>query len=198
MPAFDYPAHQDRQHGPQGYTAYRSFRPWLRDEFSFRCVYCLMREQWGHVLAEFEIEHFAAKKADADLALEYDNLVYACSRCNSVKAAQRVPELNACLTAESLRVRSDGSLEYYTEEAESLVLKLNLNSPKMVAWRLLWMRIIELARETDEYLYRRLLGYPTDLPRLDRLKPPGGNSRPNGVKNSHFARAARGELQSVY
>lgn len=198
MPAFDYPAPQNRRHGPRGYTAYRSFRPWLRDEFSFRCVYCLSREQWGRVSAEYGVDHFAARKTDPDRALEYDNLVYACARCNSVKAAQRVPEPSACLTVESLRVRADGKLECHTEEAESLVLKLNLNSPVMVSWRLLWMRIIELARENDESLYRRLLGYPADLPNLSRLKPPRGNSRPNGVRNSHFARAARGELPIEY
>lgn len=45
---FDYPelAHQ-RRHGPQGYAGYHSDRPWLRDEFEFRGVYCLIREQWG-------------------------------------------------------------------------------------------------------------------------------------------------------
>ncbi len=30
-----------RRHGPRGYTSYRAYKPWLRDEFAFRCVYCL-------------------------------------------------------------------------------------------------------------------------------------------------------------
>ena len=34
-----------RKHGPQGYSKYGHHRPWLRDEFDFRCVYCLKREQ---------------------------------------------------------------------------------------------------------------------------------------------------------
>ena len=39
---FDYPAPQEkRRHGPSGYRNYESYRPWLRDEFDFRCVYCL-------------------------------------------------------------------------------------------------------------------------------------------------------------
>jgi hypothetical protein len=56
---FDYPlAPHVRRHGPVGYADYASYRPWLRDEFSFRCVYCLLREQWGRVSGVFDIDHF--------------------------------------------------------------------------------------------------------------------------------------------
>jgi hypothetical protein len=45
MPAFTYPAEPHlRRHGPQGYVDAASYRPWLRDDFAFRCVYCLFRE----------------------------------------------------------------------------------------------------------------------------------------------------------
>jgi hypothetical protein len=44
---FDYPVGTHvRRHGPQGYLDYKHYKPWLRDEFSFRCVYCLCRETW--------------------------------------------------------------------------------------------------------------------------------------------------------
>lgn len=33
-----------RKHGPGGYEMYQSYKDWLRDEFTFRCVYCLERE----------------------------------------------------------------------------------------------------------------------------------------------------------
>ena len=55
---FDYPAPHLRRHGPMGYADYASYRPWLRDEFSFRCVYCLLREQWGRVRGLFDLDHF--------------------------------------------------------------------------------------------------------------------------------------------
>ena len=56
---FDYPEPQEqRRHGPANYAAYESYRPWLRDEFDFRCVYCLKRETWGQVTFEFELDHF--------------------------------------------------------------------------------------------------------------------------------------------
>jgi hypothetical protein len=45
--AFIYPHHPHvRRHSPRGYRDYRSYKPWLRDEFDFRCVYCLWRERW--------------------------------------------------------------------------------------------------------------------------------------------------------
>jgi hypothetical protein len=46
----------------------------------------------------------------------------------------------------------------------------------------------------DESLYRELLRFPDDLPRLERLKPPSGNSRPSGINESWAALADRGEL----
>lgn len=42
------------------------------------------------------------------------------------------------------------------------------------------------------------LAYPNSLPDLARLRPPGGNERPTGIVQSHFARRMRGELSAVY
>jgi hypothetical protein len=37
MTPFSYPTTPHvRRHGPQGYADYASFRPWLRDEFTFK------------------------------------------------------------------------------------------------------------------------------------------------------------------
>jgi hypothetical protein len=48
MSPFTYPsAPLVRRHGPQGYADYVSYRPFLPDEFQFRCVYCLLRERIG-------------------------------------------------------------------------------------------------------------------------------------------------------
>jgi 5-methylcytosine-specific restriction endonuclease McrA len=72
-----------RRHGPRGYASYRAYKPWLRDEFTFRCVYCLSRERWcpnGH--EEFAVDHLIPRAASGDNALDYDNLVYACQSCN--------------------------------------------------------------------------------------------------------------------
>jgi hypothetical protein len=199
MPEFDYPSNLSRRrHGPQGYVDFASFRPWLRDEFTFRCIYCLLREQWGRVLGEFDIDHFVPQATDPEQSTTYDNLVYSCARCNLVKSVQKVPDPIATLASGNLRVQPDGSLECYSDDAEALVLLLDLNSPEMISWRLLWTRIIELARDYDTSLYERLMGFPGDLPNLGRLRPPGGNSRPDGIASSYYAQRSRGELPRAY
>jgi hypothetical protein len=42
------------------------------------------------------------------------------------------------------------------------------------------------------------MGYPADLPDLSSLRPPAGNSRPEGIDQSHAARRERGELLDIY
>jgi len=99
MNPFTYPATAHvRRHGPQGYADPNSFRPWLRDEFSHRCVYCLLREQWGQVRGSHAIDHFLAVAHHPDRALDYDNLLFACAGCNAVKSARTVPDPLTVLT----------------------------------------------------------------------------------------------------
>lgn len=106
---FDYPeSRSERVHGPAGYASYESFRPWLRDEFTFRCVYCLKRESWGQVTGEFELDHFHPQLLTPDRTLDYFNLVYACRRCNSVKRAQSVEDPLANFSSKSIVVLPDG------------------------------------------------------------------------------------------
>lgn len=62
---------------------------YLRNDFRFECAYCRMREQDTGVLGEdyFEKDHFAAKASGADIDLDsYDNMIYACSKCNGHKS----------------------------------------------------------------------------------------------------------------
>ncbi|MCU0704218.1 MAG: hypothetical protein MUF18_09615 [Fimbriiglobus sp.] len=74
---FTYPDRpHGRRHGPVGYADYTSYRPWLRDEFAFRCVYCLRRETWGRVFGEFAVDHFLPVKHRPDLTTVYTNLLY--------------------------------------------------------------------------------------------------------------------------
>ncbi len=193
--AFTYPAaDEQRRHGPSGYSDYVSFRPWLRDEFVFRCVYCLVRECWGRFTGEFDLDHFVPQSQDESLTTEYSNLLYS---CNSKKGSLALPEVERSLTSESVTVGLDGRLVPHTDEAERLILVMTLNSPQWLQWRLSWIRIVELAAERDPELYRRLMGFPEDLPDLSLLKPPA-NSRPEGIDESYLAQRERGELPDVY
>ena len=195
---FDYPeSRSERIHGPAGYASYESYRPWLRDEFTFRCIYCLKRETWGQVTGEFELDHFQPQSLAPHLSLDYFNLVYACRRCNSVKLDQPINDPLTILSPETAVVLRDGTLESHRPEAKRLIQQLDLNSPMLRKWRVMWMRIVDLAQERDTDLYQQLTGFPEDLPNLSRLRPPR-NSRPGGVEISWHAKRQRDQLAETY
>ncbi len=202
---FQYPStpHVFR-HGPKGYADYSSFRPWLRDEFSFCCVYCRRREAWLRSQSEFDLDHFSATahRADAEPASEfstvYEELRYSCTVCNALKSDSCVPDPLTAFLVDSVEVASDGVMQARTSDAEKLIHELGLNSSDMVEYRQTWIEIIALAELHDPDLFRRLMGYPRNLPDLKRLRPPGGNTRPEGTAQSYFERRQRGELPETY
>lgn len=196
--AFIYPpAPLVRRHGPQGYDDYRSYRPWLRDEFTFRCAYCLMREQWGRVTGEFDVEHFVPHSAGRDVVADYDRLLYACHVCNLRKGVRSVPDPSLVLNGETVIAGSDGTLHGKTAEAERLIRILCLNSRLMVRWRRMWIRIVMLAARHEPETFVELMRFPDDLPDLSQSNVPT-NTRPDGLQASHYARRNRGELEEWY
>ena len=200
MPAaFDYPenAHVCR-HGPRGYPDYQSYRPWLRDEFAFRCVYCLVREQWGRVSGEFDVEHFTPQAKSPALGLVYENLLNACHSCNLLKGGRDLPDPRLVLLRGTVLINPDGSVEGRTDDAKRLIKILGLDSNAYNTWRLIWIRNIELAEQYDREQYQRLMGFPDDLPDLSRLRPPSGNSRTEGINDSYYEKRRRGELPETY
>ena len=87
MIGFEYPVGPHvRRHGPEGYADYESYRDWLRDEFTFRCVYCLHREEWYNRSGAFHIDHFVPASTNASGKCEYKNLLYSCATCNMAKS----------------------------------------------------------------------------------------------------------------
>lgn len=196
---FDYPeTREHRRHGPQGYANYSDYRPWLRDDFSFRCVYCLWRECWALNLGAFHFDHFQSQSRQPDRALDYENLFYSCHSCNLAKGGRNVPDPFTALTASGVKSLPDGTLEGTDPRAREIIDAMKLNSRDYVDKRILMMRVVELARERDPDVLKRLLGFPIDLPDLRSLKPPGGNTRPEGIAESWSALAARGELPERY
>ncbi len=199
MTAFLYPPQpRVRRHGPQGYSDVDSYRPWLRDEFAFRCVYCLFREQWSCVVGTFDIDHFLPVSLHPEQERTYDNLLYACATCNAVKGKRDVPDATAMLLDPGVRVTEDGVIQADAPEAARLIELLGLDSPQSTEFRLLWIGIVALANRYDPSLYQRLMGFPDDLPDLTCLRPPSGNTRPEGVKSSYLAKRQDGTLPATY
>jgi HNH endonuclease len=196
---FIYPsAPHVRRHGPRGYADAASYRPWLRDEFCFRCVYCLLRESWGLARGMFGIDHFLPTSLHPKKAGQYDNLVYACTTCNLAKGKRTLPDPCLALVQSGIQVLEDGTLVTHTKEARRLVRVLGLDSAEYVEFRRLWIDIIALIRVHDGTLHQRLMGFPENLPQLQRLRPPRGNTRPEGIGQSWLARKERGELPELY
>ena len=88
---FTYPATpHPRRHGPRGYTSYHSFKPWLRDEFAFRCVFFLVRERWEpQGAAAFAVEHLIRRAEAPHMLCAYDILLYACMLCETRRGCLR-------------------------------------------------------------------------------------------------------------
>lgn len=183
-----------RIHSPLGYETYSSFKPWLRDEFCFRCVFCLDRERfYPNGDSAFGVEHLLPKSEDTELECEYTNLVYACSTCNSYKSTDRqLPDPCAVSLGTHLHVKEDGTVESLTPEGRRIERLLLLNENDRIEWRQLISRLI--ARGEKAWY----LGYPSELPDLVALRPPQGNTLPDGALDCYYERRRRAELPETY
>lgn len=185
-----------RRHAPRGYADYPSFLPWVRDDFGFRCVYCLHRERW--VAGGFHLDHFLPVVQRPDLVTQYDNLLYCCSSCNLRKRDANVADPCHTLLRSTVAVQPDGSIRGETPEAIATIDHLGLNDQHYIGFRRVWMRIVEIVAASRPQSLAEILGYPDDLPDLSKLRPPGGNAKPEGVEQSYFRRRERGELPEMY
>jgi hypothetical protein len=197
---FTYPEKvSGRLHGPEGYAHYDSYRDWLRDEFHFRCAYCLMREAWLRGKRGFQIDHCVPQSQDEKGKLEYDNLVYTCPWCNQTKAGISVADPTAVAYGKALAVNEEGVLEAKNKLGAVLIEGLRLNHVDLIDQRKMVLRIIRLAEERNSVeMVLKLLGYPADLPDLKQKRPPNGNKRADGVFRCCYEQRCRGELKEVY
>lgn len=190
------PAAHRRRHGPADYTDYASYRPWLEDEFSFRCVYCLKRMVWAPT-GGWAVDHLIPQHEAPELECEYDNLVFACQFCNSQKGCKRVPDPCKVAYGACLRVEPDGRVTPLNAYGCRLVRVLSLNHSWQVAERLKTRKVLSMLARHDRTVFEEWMRYPADLPDLARKTPPR-NTRPEGVAESHFARRQRGQLPATY
>lgn len=194
-----------RRHGPQGYKNYGDYKPFLRDDFAFRCVYCLEREVWYPSRdSSFSADHFVPKAIDPSRESNYDNLVYACIRCNSLKQT-KILFLDPAKIAfsEHFEVKNDGRIVGLSLDARDLIDFLHLDESPAIDVRLEVLRVLSLKQKypNDEYVHAIFVdkfGYPKDLPNLETPRPPDGNTRPEGISESHHALKNRNELPEVY
>ncbi len=197
---FAYPSRPHvRRHGPQGYPKYGMYRNWLRDEFSFRCIYCLRRETWLTLRKDYEIDHFLPKSDHPDVERDYDNLVFACRECNGTKATKHLPSPEEMAYGECLSVDRKGEIKpkNKSKAGQAIIEALDLNGREYVAMR---RKILDLLAEykPGSKTFKHFFGYPEDLPDLSKERNPKTNKRPEGIRISHYERDLRGELPTSY
>ena len=188
-----------RRHGPSGWKDYQRYRPWLRDEFSFRCVYCLDREVWRDMRESMHIDHFEPQAIRKDLKYEYTNLLYTCPACNSHKSDSILPDPCFVALGNCLRVHKDGRMEALNADGERLIDVLALDDRvARTRRRLIIGAVISLA-ESNWPMFVEWMRYPEDLPDLnnDKNMPPH-NDKPDGLFQSCLERKNRSELPEVY
>jgi hypothetical protein len=202
---FTYPRSRHvRRHGPRGYRDYRSYKPWLRDEFDFHGVYCLWRERWcsegDHT---FSVDHLVPQTTHAERICDYDNLVYACCQCNALKQEAKTA-VNPCEEAlgHHLEIQSDGSVRALTAHGAEQIALCRLNRPRLLEARRMMIELCRMLEacvsgEAGELL-QFFQGFPDNLPRLSTLRPPDGNTRPEAIVDSYYAKRQRCELPATY
>jgi hypothetical protein len=198
MVGFEYPTQpHTRRHGPAGYKDYESFRDWLHDEFTFRCVYCLHREQWYGRDAAFHIDHFNPVALNTVGECEYLNLIYACAACNEAKKAVVIPDPCKVAFEDCLRIMPDGHVKPLNDHGKKLEQVLRLNSPQNLQYRSRLMQTLKTLKAHNMALYVDYMRFPDNLPDLRKKHVPS-NTKPEGVENCYFALRERHELPHTY
>ena len=96
------------------------------------------------------------------------------------------------------KVSEDGTIERRTRQARRLIRVLGLDGREYTEFRLMWMETVDLAARVDPELHRKPMGFPGDLPDVARLRPPGGNSRTDGIEQSYFVLKQKEMLPETY
>jgi hypothetical protein len=194
------PGPHRRKHGPTGYTVYESYRDWLRDEFSYRCVFSLFRETWPQT--RFHIDHLVSQNERPDLVCDYDNLILLDARLNLVKGKRRVPDPCKVALDKCLLVHTDGDQMGCIEArdgnkiGEQIIRVLRLNSDDATQIRRDWIGILRSVARTDEKLFRKFMGFPKQLPDLRRAN--AQNTRTIGLDQSAKHLHDTGKLPQWY
>ncbi len=203
--ALAYPSQpHSRRHGPQGYTDASAYKPWLRDEFAFRCIYCLSRERWRPDGQEdFAVDHITPSSVDPSRSRDYDNLCYACCSCNRNRQDAVLPfQLDRDSIAQHIEFAPDGTAEPLSADGRFLIRVCHLNRTLLVEFRRRLRSLLDLLTTHrtahSESVLRELLGFPSDLPDLSAKRPPNGNTRPAGIAQCFFEQQRQDRLPDVY
>jgi len=175
-----------RRKAKKTFKDYKSYKPWLREDFRYACVYCTIHEGEFGGFHSFHVEHFRPKSRFPKLETEYTNLLYACWKCNSYKSEDWPSGyplksgkgyLDPCSHdyEKYFTINSDGVVMGNVGAAKYMIENLHLNSNFLIKTRNDRKRIREsidecksIIKEIDSILNDEKS--PTKIRSLDRIK----------------------------
>jgi len=181
-----------RKHAPSYPTQWEPYRDWLRDDFDFRCVYCLQRERWGKRRAVFAIDHIVPRETGG-APFDYGNLAYACASCNSNKSDSAVPHPEQHAYGKCVKVDADGRIRARNREGKWLIRALHLDDDENTEYRRDRIRELKSLAKNDPEQFERKMSFPDDLPNLQSKRSPG-NAKPESWQHSHLALNNAGKI----
>jgi uncharacterized protein (TIGR02646 family) len=126
---------------------YQQYKPFLRDDFSYRCAYCNIHENEFGGLRHYHVDHFRPKSRFPKLETEYQNLLYACGICNGHKGNDWPSDdpvrdgkgyLDPCVDDYADHFGRDGNtlIDKDSAVAAYMIVRLHLNRPQLLTMRL--------------------------------------------------------------
>ncbi len=144
MNPFVYPKQKHiRTQTPPVYKNYGSYKPYLRKEFSRKCIYCCTPDSMRGESSS-GADHYRPQKYFPHLSVVYSNLFYCCNACNSRKSSHwpghgKHPSFfipNPCDHEMFRHLRFKGAVvEARTEDGAFACDLLDLNSQDVVEFR---------------------------------------------------------------
>jgi len=181
-----------RKHAPSYDKDWAPYRDWLRDDFDFRCVYCLQRERWGKRHAVFAIDHIVPRASGGE-PYDYGNLAYACASCNSHKDDSDVPHPEHHSYGKSVEVNEDGCIGAKNREGKWLIRALHLDDKENTGYRRNRIRELETLARFHPDQFARTMSFPDKLPDLQSRRPTN-NGKPESWKQSRHSIGNAGKI----
>lgn len=160
MGLFHYPKiRHARTKSPPQYKNYRSYKPYLREEFEKTCVYCRKPDGLAE-LDSFGVDHYKPKDVFPSLVADYSNLFYSCNTCNrlkgtfwpdslQLKAGQFVPNPCDHIMFEHLRAGPGCIVNNHSIAGQWTIDLLLLNEPDRMEFRRAIVVAVEACRRAE-------------------------------------------------
>lgn len=152
---------------------YQDYRPTLRRDFRYSCGYCSVTETELRGKG-FEIDHYLPQEHFDSLKSAYENLIYSCEKCNSLKSdffpgKDGIPKTKFLLRPDEQDLRehyelSGSELKGKTEPGQFTELFLDLNREWLKKLRELRARLWQskhfIAHGVSELIMTKVDGLP--------------------------------------